>query len=155
MSIEFLNETNLEEALDFAEKSHKDSAWQDYTFERPVLEQNLRKMIGNNNYFTCIYRADEKIVGYWFATLGSFLFSSVLLGMENGIYIEPAHRGGRIALIMYTEFVEWCVRKNVEPFVEIYFGENDSNQRVYQFFRSVGMIECGKVFRGGKNGLRK
>jgi L-amino acid N-acyltransferase YncA len=153
MTLEFLSLSNLTEALDFAELSHKDSAWQDYPFERGTLASNLEKMIGRDNYFTCIYRKEDKIVGYFFASLGSFLFSSVLLGMENGIYIEPEHRGGRVALTMYNAFVAWCVKLGVEPFVEIYFGENDSNQRVYQFFHKVGMIECGKVFRGGKHGL--
>jgi GNAT superfamily N-acetyltransferase len=154
VSLEFLHGGIIEEALDFAERSHADSAWQDYVFERETLKKNLQQMEGNPSCFNCIYRKDGAIVGYFFAMLGTFLFSSKFLGMENGIYILPEHRGGRVALLMYNEFLAWCKKNDAEPFVEIYFGENDSNARVYRFFRKVGMTECGVVFRGGRNGMR-
>lgn len=149
--IEFLTEEILEEALDFAEKSHQYSAWKDYIFNRDVLRSNLKEMIGKSKYFTCIYRKDGKIIGYFFATLGQFLFSDVLLGMENGIFIEPEHRGGLIAIRMWKEFFNWCQRHNAEPFVDIYFGNDTENEKVYSFFRKLGMIECGRAFRGGRN----
>lgn len=154
MCVEYLDVYNIEELIDLSEKSHKNSAWQDYHFDRDILRKNLEKMIGKTNYFTCMYRSEGKIIGYYFASLGTFLFSSVLLGMENGIYIEPEHRGARVAVTMHKEFIAWCDKMGVEPLVEVYFGESDRNAKVYQFFTKVGMIECGKVFRGGKNGLR-
>lgn len=154
MGIEFLTHEKIDEACDFAEISHADSAWKDYPFERHVLGVNLARMVGNHNYFTCIYRKNGKIVGYFFATLGAFLFSSKMLGMENGIYIAPEHRGGRVALLMYNEFLGWCEQMKVEPMIEIYFGSDAGNSKVYEFFTKVGMIECGRVFRGGINGLR-
>lgn len=155
MTIEYLDAGNLEEALDFAEKSHKDSAWQDYQFKREILRKNLLEMIGNPQYFTCLYRKDSTLVGYWFATLSSFLFSDVLLGMENGIYITPEHRGGKVAFSMWLAFKEWCDKNNAEPLAEIQFGDNESNQAAYTFFSRIGMIECGKIFRGGRHGLRQ
>lgn len=155
MPVEYLSFANIEEGVLFAEKSHVYSAWKDYPFDRDVLRANLIKMINNPSYFTCIYRKNGQIIGYWFATLGSFLFSDVLLGMENGIYIEKEHRGGMVAYSMYQEFIRWCETMKVEPFVEIYFGKDEDNEKVYNFFRKAGMIECGRVFRGGKNGLRK
>lgn len=154
MTIEFLSLHNLSESLDFAEKSHLDSAWADYSFDRDELCKNLEQMIGKDQYFTCIYRKEGEIIGYFFASLGKFLFSKRLIGMENGIYIDQKHRGGRVAYLMYNEYLKWCGRLDVEPLVEIYFGSDDNNEKVYEFFLRSGMIECGRVFRGGSNGLR-
>lgn len=153
-SLEYLTLDILEEALDFAALSHKDSAWGDYEFDREFLRRNLQKMIDSDTHFTCVYRKDGAIVGYFFATLGKFLFSDTLLGMENGIYIAKEHRGGKVAFKMFAAFLEWCLKMNAEPLVEIYFGEDSENEKTYQFFRKAGMIECGKVFRGGRDGLR-
>lgn len=155
MPIEFLSQENIEEMLTLSEVSQKDSAWKDYVFDREVLKKNLQKMIGDDHYFTCIYRKNEKIIGFFFATLGTFLFSNVLLGMENGIYIDREHRGGRVAFSMYRKFIDWCASHNAEPLIEIYFGSNDDNEKTYGFFRKIGMIECGRVFRGGIDGVRK
>jgi len=154
MPIESLSHEIMEEALDFAEKSHIDSAWQDYYFDRSILRRNLEGMVGNSNYFTCVYRKQGVIVGYFFATLGVFLFSDVLLGMESGIYIDKEHRGGSVAFKMFRAFTDWCQKMNAEPLVEIYFGTDGDNEKTYQFFRKAGMFECGRVFRGGRNGLR-
>lgn len=154
MGIEYLSEKNIEELLALVEISHPDSAWKDYPFKRDTLQKNIVKMIDKSNYFTCLYRKNESLVGYWFASVGSFLFSDKLLGMENGIYIKREHRGGRAAFLMYKEFIAWCDRLDVEPFVEIYFGTEVENTKTYSFFRRVGMVECGKVFRGGRHGLR-
>lgn len=150
MPIEFLSAASLEEQLDISYVSYKDSAWQDYPFEREVLKKSLEPMIGKPEYFTCMYRKNGKIIGYFFATLGSFLWSSKLMGMENGVYIEKQHRGGIIAYSMYQEFIKWCKAMKVEPFVEIYFGKDEDNKKVYSFFIKAGMAECGRVLRGGK-----
>lgn len=155
MSLEFLTLDIIGEALDFAELSHADSAWKDHAFDRSVLRRNLEKMTGNPNYFTCIYRKEGRIVGYWFAVLGQFLFSDVTLGIESGIYIAREHRGGLVAYKMARAFLEWCAGHKVEPLVDIYFGSDEDNEKTYQFFRKLGMIECGRSFRGGSHGLRK
>lgn len=152
MGIEFLSPENVEEFMDIAQRCHADSGWADYPFERDVCAKNIMDMTKNN--FVCIYRKNSKIIGFFLATLGRFLFSDALFGMESGIYIEPEHRGGRVALLMYKEFTAWCEKNSAEPFVEIYFNDDTSNEKTYNFFRKVGMIECGRVFRGGKHGLR-
>lgn len=155
MTIEFLSHENIEEALDFAEKSHGDSGWKEYAFDRSVLRRNLIKMIGNPIYFTCLYRRHGVLIGYWFASLVSFLFSDAPLGSENGIYITPSQRGGIAAFMMYKEFKAWCDKNNVEPVAEVHFGDTESNEKAYSFFEGVGMVECGRIFRGGRNGLQK
>lgn len=152
--IEFLTHETLEEALDFAERSHLDSAWQDFPFERNILRYNLGRMIGNNNFLTCMYRKDGELVGYFFARVGSFMFSDKLLGMENGIYIIPEHRGGRIGYLMFCAYLNWCRKMNLEPLIDVYFGEDKDNEKTYSFLRKLGMIECGRSFRGGDHGLR-
>lgn len=150
MGIEYLSEYNLEEALAFAERSHADSAWKDYPFKREVLRRNLVKMIARANYFTCLYRKDGELVGYWFAALQSFLFSDKLVGSENGIYIVPEQRGYLGAVCMWREFKAWCDRNGVEPLAEVQFGNAESNEKAYAFFEKLGMVECGRIFRGGK-----
>jgi GNAT superfamily N-acetyltransferase len=154
MTIEYLDGDNLEEALDFAEMSHANSAWQDYPFERGILRDNLIKMIGRSKYFTCLYRKNGEIIGYWFATLCVLLCSSKLRGEENGIYISPAHRGGRAAVLMYAEFKRWCDLNGAEPIASVQFSDGESNQKAYSFFKRLGMIECGRIFRGGNYGVR-
>jgi len=153
--IEYLTHETLEEALDFAEKSHGDSAWKDFPFKRDILRVNLQKMIGNEQFFTCMYRKDGVLVGYFFARLGYFLFSDRLLGLENGIYITPEHRGGRIGYRMFHAYLEWCRRQLSEPLIDVYFGEDKDNEKTYSFLRKLGMIECGRSFRGGNHGLRE
>lgn len=152
MGVEFLNQDDVQEFMIIAEKCHKDSAWSDYPFDHTICAKNIKNMVVNDGGFVCIYRKKGEIIGFFLAKLGSPLFSNVLFGMESGIYIEREHRGGRVALLMYNEFREWCAKNNAESLVEIYFGED--NEKTYNFFRKVGMNECGKVFRGGKNGLR-
>lgn len=152
--LESLAQENIEEALDFAEISHKDSAWKDYPFDREFLRKNLEKMIDSQNHFTCIYRRDGKIAGYWFAALCQLLCSKRLRGEENGIYILPEYRGGKVAWAMYIKYYEWCEKNEAEPVSSVQFGDEESNQKAYSFFKSLGMIECGRIFRGGNNGLR-
>lgn len=153
--LEYLSHEIMEETLDLAEKSHEDSAWKEHKFSRDVLRKNLERMVGNENYFTCVYRKNSQIIGYWFGYLGKFDFSDVTLGMESGIYIAKEHRGGRVAYKMGMAFLQWCKSKNVEPLVDIYFGSDENNEKTYQFFRKLGMIECGRSFRGGSLGLRQ
>lgn len=155
MKLEILTLSNLSEAMDFAERSHADSAWKDYPFDRGLLCKNLEKMIGKPQYFTCICRKDGKIVGYWFATLCRLLCSEKLRGEENGIYILPEHRGGRAAYIMWAAFKEWCDEHEAEPIAAAQFSDQKSNEKAYTFFNRLGMIECGRIFRGGSDGLRK
>lgn len=155
MSIEYLSEETLEEALIFAEKSHADSAWKDFLFKRDILRRNLKKMIENECFFTCMYRKEGELVGYFFARYGCFLFSDRLLGMENGIYIIPQHRGGRIGFLMFRTYLEWCRTRQLEPLIDVYFGDDKDNEKTYSFLRKLGMIECGRSFRGGNYGLRE
>lgn len=150
MTIEFLSADNLEEALDFAEKFHVESAWGDYPFKRDILKKNLIIMIDKPSYFTALYRSSGAIVGCWFGSLGSFLFSDVLFGMENGIFIAPEHRSGMCAFSMYKAFKKWCDHHGVEPICEIQFGDND---KAYTFFTRLGMLECGKIFRSKRYGM--
>jgi hypothetical protein len=153
--IEILTLSNLIEALDFAERSHQDSAWKDYPFDRELLCKNLEKMIRSPQHFTCIYRSEGKIIGYWFATLCRLLCSKKLRGEENGIYILPEHRGGRSAYIMWMAYKQWCFEHDAEPICQVQFSDDQSNQKAYSFFRKAGMIECGRIFRGGNHGMRK
>lgn len=154
MNIEALSLENLEESLDFAERSHRDSAWQDYVFDRGILRQNLLKMIDKPQYFTCLCRKNDKLVGYWFATLCRLLCSSKLRGEENGIYVTPDHRGGRAAYSMYKKYREWCEKNSAEPIASVQFGDGESNENAYAFFKGLGMVECGRIFRGGCDGMR-
>ena len=147
--MEVLTLSNFSEALDFAEISHADSAWKNYPFDRGLLAQNLEKMIGKDNYFTCIYRKDGKIIGYWFASLCRLLCSYKLRAEENGIYILPKHRGGKAAFAMWVKYKEWCDKHEAEPIAHVQFGDDSSNQKAYAFFNHLGMIECGRIFRGG------
>lgn len=152
--IEELSMENIEEGLDFAQRSHADSAWGSFPFSREILRANIQKMIGDYRCFTCIYRKEGKIIGYFFGALGRFMFSDDLLGLEKGIYIAPEHRGGRVALAMFSAFITWCKERNAEPLIEIYFGNDKDNEKVYSFLRKVGMLECGRAFRGGTHELR-
>lgn len=147
--IEYLSVENLEEALDFAQVSHGDSAWKEYAFDRDVLRARLHKQIGNPKHLTCIYRSDGRIVGYFFATLGKFLFSDKRLGMENGIYVLPAYRAGRAAAQLFRVYLKWCRAREAEPLLEIYFGNDSANEKVYGLLRKLGLTECGRAFRGG------
>lgn len=153
--IEYLHRGNIEELLDISHQSHADSAWKDYPFDRAYLKENLSDMINNENSFTCMYRKGEELIGYFFASLAGFLFTRVLIGSENGIYIKPEHRGGPAAVRMQRAFTEWCRVKNVEPMVDIYFNTDADNEKTYSFMRKSGMIECGRSFRGGFHGLQK
>lgn len=155
MSIEFLRESNLEELVALFRRGYHDSGWEHHSFDESYLRENLRQMIGKESDFACMYRKGDRIVGGFVASLGQFLFSRTLVGMENGIYIEPEHRGGRAAFLMYNEFVKWCDKMGAEPFVEIYFSDAESNQRTYNFFTKVGMVECGKIFRSKAHGMPK
>lgn len=152
--IEYLTEETLEEALDFAEKSHVHSRWSDYHFERDFLRQNMKERIGKSQYFLCMYRVNGEIVGYFLGAPGRFLFSRRLLGLETGIFVAPEHRGGRAIIEMFRAYKVWCDSLNAEPLVEIYFGDDSENEKVYSLFRKLGMIECGRAFRGGANGMR-
>lgn len=153
--IEYLTLDTLEEALDFAEKSHGHSAWKDFSFKKDILRQNLQKMIGDERFFTCMYRKEGELIGYFFARLGCFMFSDRMLGMENGIYITPEHRGGRVGYLMFRAYLDWCERGHLEPLIDVYFGEDKDNEKTYSFLRKLGMIECGRSFRGGNHGLRR
>lgn len=146
MTIEFLNTNNLEEILDVAEQSYRESIWANYDFSREYLKNNLIKILDNSNYFNCFYRKDNKLVGYFLARLGRFIFSEALLGMESGVYVLPEHRNSVIAPAMYKEFIAWCNEHKAEPLVEVYFGSD--NEKTYEFFKKQGLTECGKVFRG-------
>lgn len=154
MGIEFLTLSTLAEALSFAQLSHEDSAWKNYPFDRGYLSKNLEVMIGKPQYFTCLYRKDGKLVGYWFASLCRLLCSKKLRGEENGIYILPEYRGGRAAFCMWKAYKEWCDKYDAEPIAQVQFSDDSSNQKAYSFFKGLGMIECGKIFRGGQNGMR-
>lgn len=147
-SLEFLSAGNLEEALDFAERSYVDSAWKDYPFDRELLKKNLQEMIDKSYSFTCLCRQDGKLVGYWFASLCRLLCSMKLRGEENGVYILPEHRSGRAALLMYKEYIKWCKKHDAEPMASVQFGDEEANQKAYAFFKRLGMIECGRIFRG-------
>lgn len=153
MPIEFLNEENIDELVGIFRKGHSSSAWSHHPFDSRFLRKNLKEMIGNDAHFVCMYRKDDIIVGGWVASIGNFLFSKVPVGMEGGIYVEPEHRGGRIALLMYNEFVKWCKKMGAEPFVEIYFSHKEGNQKTYSFFEKLGMEECGKIFRSRAHGM--
>ncbi len=154
MSIEFLNLDNLEEALDFAEMSHLNSAWQDYTFERDTLRANLIPRIGKSYYFNCLYRQDGEIIGYWLAALCRIMCSSKIRGEEDGIYVSKSNRGGRAAVMMYSEYKKWCILNHAEPVDYVHFGSDEDNKQAYAFFKGLGMIECGRIFRGGVSGMR-
>lgn len=153
MPIEFLDDKNIDELVEIFRNGHAASAWSDYVFDAKILRRNLASMIENPRDFACMYRKNGEIIGTWVASIGTFIFSSTPVGMESGIFIAPEHRGGRAALLMYNEFVKWCDKMGAEPFVEIYFSDNESNQKTYSFFEKVGMKECGKIFRGKKYGL--
>lgn len=153
MSVETLSRENLEELIVLYERAHSMSAWSDYPFERETFRRNIESAIDNPACFNCLYRKDGVLVGCFLATLGSPIFSSALLGMENGVYVDPEHRGGRIAFAMKSAFDEWCALHNAEPFVEIYFGNDEENEKTYNFFSKTGMIECGKIFRSKRNGM--
>lgn len=154
MPIEFLREETIDEMIELFRKGSEDSAWADYVFDADILRINLENMIGKDSKFACMYRKEGKIVGGFVASIGTLLFSAKPVGMENGIYVEPEHRGGRVALLLYNEFIKWCEKMKAEPLVEIYFSDESGNQKTYAFFRKVGMRECGRIFRGGKDGLR-
>lgn len=153
MPVEHLKEEDSDQFLALAEESHRNSAWGDYPFDRSVAEKNLQSMLANPNCFVCVYRNENGIVGYFLAFLGTFLFGENLFGMESGIYVKPAHRGGRAALLMFNQFQAWCLEKKAEPFVEIYYAQDEQNEKTYEFFRKAGMIECGRIFRSNKNGM--
>ena len=151
MGIEYLFLTDIDEFMDISKRCHADSDWADYAFDREVCKKNIAEICKGG--FACVYRKNNEIVGFFLATLGSPLFSNRLFGMECGVYIVPEHRGGRVALLMYREFRQWCDKHDAEPLVEIYFSDDETNSKTYNFFRKSGMIECGKIFRGGQNGL--
>lgn len=152
MVLEPLTFENMEEGLDLAERSHTESTWQDYAFDRNFLKQNLEKRLNKVNYFTCLCRYNEKIVGYFMADLGQFLFNEASLGIERGFYVLPECRGGEAAYLMYRAYDKWCRDMKAEPLVDIYFA--DDNERTFQFLKSCGLKECGRVFRGGHHGVR-
>ncbi len=118
MAIEFLNAGNLEELVALFRKGYDASAWRHHPFDADFLRGNLENMIGKDDYFACLYRKDGVLVGGFVASIGQFLFSKTLSGIENGIYIEPLHRGGRIAFLMYNEFLKWCDKMRAEHGVE-------------------------------------
>lgn len=153
MAIEFLSRENIGDLVALFHRGHTASAWSDYPFDPVFLRKNLDDMIGKPEYFACMYRKDGAVIGGWMASLGQFLFSEKLVGMENGIYVDRQHRGGRAALLMYNEFVKWCEKMGAEPFVEIYFSDYADNEKTYNFFRKAGMIECGRIFRSASHGL--
>lgn len=156
MGIEFLKSENVEEFMEIAEQCHKDSAWNCYPFNREVCARKIKSMTETPDDFVCIYRKNEEIIGFFLASIGEFLFSDISFGVENGVYVKKEHRGGRAALLMKNEFDKWCSRLHLaEPLVEVYFGENADNEKTYSFFEKSGMIECGRIFRGGNNGLPK
>lgn len=148
MSVENLTLENLEETLDIAEMAYKESIWGSHPFSREYLKNNLIRIIENGNCFTCLCRKNGKIVGFLLAKLGRFLFGDALLGMECGMYVLPEHRTGIVAHLMCKLFFEWCKANKAEPFMEIYFGED--NEKTYDFLKMQGMVECGRVFRGKK-----
>jgi GNAT superfamily N-acetyltransferase len=144
MPIEFLTEENLAEGVAIAEQSHRESIWKDYPFDREIIERNLRTMIGNKRWFVAMYRK-EKIVGFFCAHLGQFLFSDRPFGIESGVYVAPEYRASHVAQVLYDEFAVWCELNKAEPFVEVYYGEN--NESAYAFFKRQNLVECGRVFK--------
>ena len=111
------------------------------------MRHNIEKTIGNEKCFSALFRSNGKIIGLMFASLGNFFFSKSLFGIESGMFVLPEHRGGRAAIAMYQEFIKWCDKNNAEPFVEIFFSDDDTNEKTYQFFRKSGLKDCGRMFR--------
>lgn len=140
-----ITKEDVNDLLFLAEKAHNESSYSKYNFVKDYALNIINEIINNpNEKFGIKLEINNKIIGFFVGKIVNIGFCDLLIGMDDGFYIEKEYRGSKAAFLMFIEFKKWCIMKKAIPAVFIHYANN--NEKTYEFCKKMGMIEKGKFF---------
>ena len=88
--------------------------WNKFDFNIKKLLKYLRLAMADQNQLILIAIADEDIIGVYWVTLDTPVWSSALIAVDKFLYVIPEYRGFDIGREFIKEFEKWAENKGVK-----------------------------------------
>lgn len=110
--IRMARENDLPDLLRFAREFHRSSPYRGMKFSLEKTKSGMESIIrgGGLNAVILVATKDDKPVGMVIAVCGGSEFSEDRVATELAWYVEPEHRNGKRALLLFESYEEWAKR---------------------------------------------
>lgn len=132
---------DVERILDLGEEMQRDSVYQYISHNRSKAAKEVRWTIRNG----ClpVLEINGRVEGFMMGYVRAPYFSDDVVGFEEILYIDPAHRAGRNAPRLIAYWIDWCVRhgaKYLKP------GTACGDPAADRLYEAMGFTRSGSNF---------
>lgn len=141
------NDSDIDDIVVMGREMHQESVYSFLPFSETKCRQRAMDYIQDDNACAFITHSNSKeCAGMHFGSLTSYFFGDALLASGLVTYVHPRYRGGRAAILLIREFIEWGKLKNAE---EVYIGVSAgvNTELSHKLFKHLGFRHVGGNYK--------
>jgi GNAT superfamily N-acetyltransferase len=126
-------EKDIPQLLELGAQFHAESSYRTISLNIEKLEKFYRHQINHEDALLLVSERDQKLQGYFTASIQEYFFSTEKLAFDLSHYVLPAFRGSPIIIRFIKIYQDWCALKGAsEATVSVSTGINpDKASRLY------------------------
>lgn len=129
-----------------AEKMYSEAALKHLGYNSTRVEQFTEKAMASPFWFLRVGVVDNVVCGAMCGYLTKIIYSDAVLGVEEGIYVEPAMPfRTKMASALLHQFIEWC-KENGAVDVRTSVTSGIDNYAADVFYRRNGFQRVGMIY---------
>lgn len=125
--------------LSFAKHFHTASNYKALPFNTSKGIEFLRLAIKSPQYVVLVALIEDNPIGFLVGTVNEPVFSSRLIAMELGWWIEPQHRHTRASALIYSAYEDWAKRVGADCIQGAYLP--GVSPELDQFYKKRGYLQ--------------
>ncbi|MEQ8246106.1 MAG: GNAT family N-acetyltransferase [Alphaproteobacteria bacterium] len=125
---------------------HRESRYHDLPFDALRAGFNLHRWIAADANRVAVAETGGRLAGAMVGVIGTWYFHGGKQANDVALYVLPALRGSRAALLLVRDFLDWAAANGcIEATIATSSGINP--ETVGRFLTRTGFAPCGGVYK--------
>ncbi len=137
---------DTEHFISLGKEMHREGAFSFLPFNENRVRRGALHYIREESACAFLVFRDTECIGMHVGSLTHYFFSDALLASGLVTYVRPEFRGGRAAVLLVKEFIDWGKEKKAaEVYIGVSLGVN--LEKSHKFFKHFGFNYVGGNYK--------